>query len=52
MAHYAILNDDDIVIELITGRNEDDTIDGVEQNWEANYAAKHGVATEKCRTTC
>ena len=26
MAHYAILNDDDIVIELITGRNEDLTI--------------------------
>lgn len=51
MAHYAILNDDDIVIELITGRNEDDTIDGVEQNWEANYAAKHGVATEKCKRT-
>ena len=38
MAHYAILDENDIVIEVITGRDETDTIDGVEQDWEANYA--------------
>tara|TARA_R100001463_G_C3426373_1_gene210889 strand:+ start:176 stop:577 length:402 start_codon:yes stop_codon:yes gene_type:complete len=32
MAHYAILNDDNIVIDVITGLDEDDDID-----WEQRY---------------
>lgn len=51
MAHYAILDENDIVVEVITGRDETDTIDGVEQNWEANYAEQHGVPTEQCKRT-
>ena len=31
MAHYAILDENDIVIDVTTGRDENDTIDGVEQ---------------------
>jgi len=51
MAHYAILDENDIVVEVITGRDETDTIDGIEQNWEANYAEQHGVPTEQCKRT-
>ena len=51
MAHYAILDENDIVIDVTTGRDENDTVDGVEQNWEANYAAQFGVPTERCKRT-
>ena len=37
MAHYAFINADNIVVEVITGRNEDDTTGGV-TDWEQWYA--------------
>ena len=33
MAHYAFLDEDNIVTEVIVGRNEDETVDGV-SDWE------------------
>jgi hypothetical protein len=51
MAHYAILDENNIVVNVITGKDETDTIDGNEQNWEANYAAKFDVPTERCKRT-
>tara|TARA_R100001443_G_scaffold109779_1_gene121300 strand:- start:334 stop:780 length:447 start_codon:yes stop_codon:yes gene_type:complete len=51
MAHYAILDENDIVVNVTTGRDETDTIDGVEQNWEANYAEQFSVPTEQCKRT-
>lgn len=37
MAHYAFINADNIVVEVITGRDEDDTNGGV-TDWEQWYA--------------
>ena len=51
MAHYAILDENNIVVNVITGRDETDTIDGNEQNWEANYAAQLDVPIERCKRT-
>lgn len=39
MAHYAILNEDNLVIDVIVGRDEDDLIEGI-TNWEDYYQAK------------
>jgi hypothetical protein len=41
MAHYAFLNDDDIVTEVIVGRDEDDFVDGV-TSWETYYGNIRG----------
>ena len=38
MAHYAFLDENNIVIEVITGRNEDEVVGGV-SDWEAHYGA-------------
>ena len=37
MAHYALLNENNTVISVITGRDENDTEGGVE-NWEKYYS--------------
>jgi len=37
MAHYAELDENNIVVQVFVGRNEDDLIDGV-TNWEEYYA--------------
>lgn len=42
MAHYAFLNDDNIVIAVIPGRNEDEVVDGV-SDWEQFYGDLHGA---------
>jgi len=34
MAHYAFLDDNNIVTEVIVGRNEDEVVDGI-SDWEA-----------------
>jgi len=39
IAHYAFINDDNIVVEVITGRDEDDFVNGI-TDWEAYYASK------------
>ena len=41
MAHYAFLNDANIVTEVITGRNEDEIVDGI-SDWEAYYGKIRG----------
>jgi hypothetical protein len=47
MAHYAFINEDDIVVEVITGRNEDEVVDGVD-NWELHYEQIRGM---RCKRT-
>lgn len=44
MAHYALLDEDNVVIELLTGRDEDDLVEGV-SNWEEYYGDFHN---KKC----
>lgn len=39
IAHYAFINDENIVVEVITGRNEDDSVNGI-TDWEAYYGSK------------
>jgi hypothetical protein len=41
MAHYAFLDDNNIVTEVITGRNEDEVVDGI-SDWEAYYGEFRG----------
>lgn len=40
MAHYAILDQNNVVINVITGRDEDDLVEGVD-NWEDYYSSVH-----------
>jgi hypothetical protein len=47
MAHYAFLDDNNIVTEVITGRDEDEVVDGV-SDWEAHYSAFRG---QRCLRT-
>ena len=39
MAHYAYINSNNVVVSVITGRDEDDLVPGIE-SWEEYYAAK------------
>jgi hypothetical protein len=36
MAHYAFIDTNNIVVEVITGRNEDEIVDGI-SDWEKHY---------------
>jgi hypothetical protein len=47
MAHYAFINDNNIVTQVIVGRDEDDLVDGI-TDWEAYYGEKVG---ERCLRT-
>lgn len=47
MAHYAFLNENNIVTEVIVGRDEDDLVEGV-TSWEDYYGAVRG---QKCVQT-
>ena len=47
MAHYAFLDDNNIVTEVITGRNEDEVVDGI-SDWEAHYGEFRG---QRCLRT-
>jgi len=47
MAHYALLNDQNVVVQVITGRDETDLPDGID-DWENYYGAFHGLI---CRRT-
>lgn len=47
MAHYAFLDDNNIVIEIIPGRNEDEVIDGI-SDWESYYGA---IRNRVCKRT-
>jgi hypothetical protein len=41
MAHYAFLDDNNVVTEVIVGRNEDEVVDGI-SDWESHYGAFRG----------
>jgi len=41
MAHYAFLDDDNIVTEVIVGRNEDEVVDDI-SDWETYYGEFRG----------
>lgn len=47
MAHYAFLDDNNIVTEVIVGRDEDDLAEGV-TSWEEYYGAVRG---QRCLQT-
>ena len=47
MAHYAFLDNDNIVTEVIVGRNEDEVVDGI-SDWEAHYGDFRG---QRCLRT-
>jgi len=47
MAHYAFINDKNIVTQVIVGRDEDDLAEGV-TSWEEYYGERHG---QRCLRT-
>ena len=47
MAHYAFLDDDNIVTEVIVGRNEDEVVDSI-TDWEAYYGE---LRSQRCLRT-
>jgi hypothetical protein len=47
MAHYAFLDANNIVTEVIVGRDEDETVNGV-SDWEAYYSKVRG---QTCKQT-
>lgn len=47
MAHYALIDENNIVVQVITGRNEDEVVDGI-SDWEEYYGNFHGL---KCKRT-
>jgi hypothetical protein len=46
MAHYAFLDENNIVTEVIVGRNEDEIIDGIE-DWELYYSQERGQVCKR-----
>jgi len=47
MAHYAFLDDNNVVVNVIVGRDEDEVVDGI-TDWEAHYAE---VTGQVCKRT-
>jgi hypothetical protein len=47
MAHYAFLDENNIVTEVIPGRHEDEVVDGI-SDWEAYYGEFRG---QRCLRT-
>ena len=47
MAHYCFINSNNIVTQVIVGRDEDEIVDGI-TNWETYYGEKMG---ERCLRT-
>ena len=47
MAHYAFINSNNIVTQVIVGRDEDEIVDGI-TDWETYYGEKIG---ERCLRT-
>lgn len=46
MAHYAFLDKNNVVVQVITGRDEDDLVDGV-SDWETYYGERHGMLCKR-----
>lgn len=47
MAHYAFIDENNIVTEVITGRNENEIVDGI-SNWEEYYGS---IRNQRCIRT-
>ena len=47
MAHYAFLDENNIVTEVITGRNEDEIVNNI-SNWEEYYGS---IRNQRCLRT-
>jgi hypothetical protein len=47
MAHYAFINDNNFVTEVIVGRDENETVNGI-SDWEAHYGEFRG---QRCLRT-
>jgi hypothetical protein len=47
MAHYAFLDENNIVTEVIVGRDEGDG----DIDWEAHYASVRGLSSTQCKRT-
>lgn len=46
MAHYAFIDENNIVVEVITGRNEDEVVDGI-TDWEQWYGNYRGLTCKQ-----
>lgn len=46
MAHYAFLDENNIVTEVIVGREEDEVVDGI-SDWEAYYGELRGQVCKR-----
>jgi hypothetical protein len=46
MAHYAFLDENNIVTEVIVGRDENETVDGI-SDWEAHYGEFRGQVCKR-----
>lgn len=46
MAHYAFLDENNIVTEVIVGRNEDEVVNGI-SDWEAHYGEFRGQVCKR-----
>lgn len=46
MAHYAFLDENNIVTEVIPGRHEDEVVDGI-SDWEAHYGEFRGQVCKR-----
>ena len=47
MAHYAFLDKNNIVTQVITGKNENEKRDGITVDWEEWYGNFHGVTCKR-----
>jgi hypothetical protein len=46
MAHYALLDENNIVVSVITGRNENEIVDGI-TDWEQFYSIETGFTCKR-----
>ena len=46
MAHYAFLDENNTVVEVITGRNEDEVVEGI-TDWEKYYGDFRGLTCKR-----
>jgi len=47
MAHYAVINDENEIIEVIVGKNEEDTLPSDFSSWEEYYTSIKGNTTKR-----
>lgn len=50
MAHYAFLNNQNVVVRVISGRDENEIVADI-SDWEAYYAQVAGVPAEQVKRT-